>query len=174
MFMGGLVGAIVSGSLWLLSAALGTWSSPRRGIAALVIGGSFIFPLMVLLLRAMGRRASLSAGNPLGGLAMQVAFTIPLSYPLIAAATIHRLNWFYPAFMIVVGAHYLPFVFLYGMWQFAVLSVLLVGGGVAIGIAMPDAFSLGGWLTGLVLLLFAFVGRSIALRPERQEAPPAS
>jgi hypothetical protein len=33
--------------------------------------------------------------------------------------------------MIVLGAHYLPFVFLYGLWQFWVLGALLVGGGVA-------------------------------------------
>ena len=113
-FLGGFPGQVVSGGLWLLSAGFGTWGSSRQAIVVLAAGGALIFPLTMLLLRAMGRPASLSRGNPLGGLARQIAFTIPVSLPLVAAATLHHLNWFYPAFMIVVGAHYLPFVFLYG------------------------------------------------------------
>jgi len=174
VFIGGFPGQLVSGVIWLLSAAAGTWHSRRLAIIVLVIGGMFIFPLTQLLLRAMRRPASLSPGNPLGGLAMQVAFIVPLSLPLIGAAALHRVGWFYPAFMIVVGAHYLPFVFLYGMWQFAILGALLIAGGVALGLALPDAFGLGGWLTGAVLVLFAIAGRSIALRRQREEAlPPA-
>lgn len=40
----------------------------------------------------------------MNGLAVQIAFTVPFSLPLVAAATLYRLNWFYPAFMIGVGA----------------------------------------------------------------------
>src|SRR5712692_9113528 len=170
VFLGGFPGQMVSATLWLLSAALSTWDSPRRGIELLVVGGMLIFPATQLLLRAMGRPASLSAENPLGQLAMQVAFTIPASLPLIGAATLHRLDWFSPAFMVVVGAHYLPFIFLYGMWQFAILATVLVGGGVAIGLARPDAFAIGGWLTGVVLLLFALAGPAIVARRERHIA----
>src|SRR5262245_22975091 len=117
VFLGGAIGQLVAGCLWLAAAAVGTWGSPRRAIVLLAVGGAFIFPLTPLLLRAMGRPASLSPGNPLGALAMQVAFTVPLSLPLIAAATLYNLNWFFPGFMVVVGAHYLPFIFLYGMWE---------------------------------------------------------
>jgi hypothetical protein len=97
----------------------------------LVLGGVFIFPITQLILRMSGRPASLSSENPMGQLAMQVAFTIPANLFVVAGATLYRLNWFYPACMIVLGAHYLPFVFLYGLWQFWVLGALLVGGGVA-------------------------------------------
>ena len=45
--------------------------------------------------------------------------------------------------MVVVGAHYLPFVFLYGMWEFAVLCGVLVGGGVASAWLAPGTFSRG-------------------------------
>ncbi len=38
-----------------------------------------------------------------------------VTLPLVAAATLYRLGWFYPAFMIVLGAHYFPFAFLYGL-----------------------------------------------------------
>jgi hypothetical protein len=66
-------------------------------------------------------------------------------------------NWFYPAFMVVVGAHYLPFVFLYGMWQYAALSAALISGGVVIAMILPEMFTPGGWITGIVLVLFAII-----------------
>jgi hypothetical protein len=59
--------------------------------------------------------------------------------------------------MVILGAHYLPFIFLYGMWQFGVLAAALIGGGVAIGLALPDSFNPGGWITAAVLLLFALI-----------------
>jgi hypothetical protein len=98
----------------------------------------------------------------MNGLAMQVAFVLPLSLPLVFAATAYRREWFYPAFMIVLGAHYLPFIFLYGMWQFGVLAALLIGSGLIIGLYLPASLSLGGWLTAAVLLVFAFIGRRAA------------
>lgn len=97
----------------------------------------------------------------------QVAFTLPLNLLLVAAATMYRLNWFYPAFMIALGTHYLPFVFLYGMWQFGVLAAVLVGAGLTIGLYLQDSFSPGGWFTAVVLLLFAFIGRGVAMRENK-------
>jgi Family of unknown function (DUF7010) len=76
-------------------------------------------------------------------------------YPLIYAAALHNPNWFYPAFMFVVGAHYVSFVFLYGMWHYGVLAAALVAGGVALGVLAPHVFEAGGWITGAVLILFA-------------------
>ncbi|MGH7731069.1 MAG: DUF7010 family protein [Candidatus Eiseniibacteriota bacterium] len=169
-FMGGFPGQLVSGLIWLVSAALGTWSSTRNAIVVLVVGGAFIFPLTQLLLRAMGRRASLDPANPLTGLAMQIAFTIPISLPLIGAATLHRTDWFYPAFLVVVGAHYLPFVFLYGMWTFALLAAIMIVGGIWIGLTMAGAFSIGGWFGGAVILAFAILGLILAGNEERRGA----
>jgi hypothetical protein len=171
VFLGGFAGQLVSGVVWLLSAVLATWHSPKSAIIALVAGGFFIFPLTQLFLRLTGRSASLPKGHPMNALGMQIAFTLPLNLPLVAAATFCRQNWFYPAFMIVLGTHYLPFIFLYGMPQFGVLAAFLIGAGVAIGLYAPSAFSLGAWLTAAILLLFAFVGRSVALRESRQTQP---
>lgn len=165
VFMGGFAGQLVSGAIWSLSAALASWYSRRAAIEALVFGGMFIFPLTQLLLRSMGRPAGLPKGHPMNALGMQVAFLVPLGLPLVGAATLFRQNWFYPACMLLVGAHYLPFIFMYGMWQFAVLAAALVGAGLTIALYLPSAsFSLGGWFTALALLLFAFVARSVALR----------
>ena len=65
----------------------------------------------------------------MNALGMQVAFIVPFSLPVIGAATLHNQNWFYPACMVVVGAHYMPFIFSYGMWQFGILAAALIGGG---------------------------------------------
>ncbi len=98
----------------------------------------------------------------MNALGIQVAFTLPLSLPVVIGIAAVRPVWFYPAFMIVLGAHYLPFVFMYGMWQFAGLCAILVGSGVALGMYPPQSISLGAWLTAAVLLAFAFVGRNAA------------
>jgi hypothetical protein len=70
-----------------------------------------------------------------------------------------RPAWFYPAFMILLGAHYLPFVFMYGMWQFAGLCAALVGAGVTIGMYLPQPLSLGAWVAAALLVLFASIIR---------------
>ncbi len=125
-FAGGSIGQLISGLLWLASAALATWSTQRSAILLLVIGGMFIFPATQLALRLAGKAGKLSENNPLNSLGMQLAFVLPLSLPLVYAAAMYNPNWFYPSFTILVGAHYLPFVFLYGMPQFAILCGVLV------------------------------------------------
>ena len=88
-------------------------------------------------------------------LATLTAFIVPLTLPLIGAASLYNINWFYPAFMLVVGAHYMPFIFLYGMWEFGVLAAALILGSVGIGMWSPHSFALGGWYTAIALLIFA-------------------
>ena len=91
---------------------------------------------------------------------MQIAFTLPLSMLLLVPVTEFRLNLFYPAFLILLGAHYLPFAFLYGMRMFIPLGAILVCGGVAIALYIPGSFSVGGWMGGLVLFVSAWIGRA--------------
>lgn len=170
VYLSGSVGQIVSGAVWLVSAALATWASRDAGMLALVFGGMFIFPMTQAALVATGRRASLGASNPMRPLAMQVAFFVPLCIPVAIAASRHRPGWFYPAFMIVVGAHYLPFVTLYGLRRYALLAAALLAGGMALGWARADGFSEGGWFTAAVLLLF---GGHLASRRDRPRASPA-
>jgi len=90
---------------------------------------------------------------------MQSAFVLPLSLLLVGAATFYRIEWFYPAFMIALGAHYLPFVTLYGMRMFYALAAILVGAGVVLALYLPLPFSAGAWFTASVLIAFAFMGR---------------
>ncbi len=163
-FLGGFAGQLVSAAMWGASAAVCTWHSFHLAEIVLVVGCFFIFPLTQLLLRSMGHAYALPKGHPMNALGIQVAFTVGLTLPVLIGIAALRPAWFYPAVMIVVGAHYLPFVFMYGMWQFAGLCAVLVASGVAIGMYLPTPLSFGAWLTAALLFLFAFVGRQVARR----------
>lgn len=162
-FLGGFAGQLVSGLIWLIAAAVSLLYRPGYGMAVLFFGSMLIFPLTKVSLHLMGNPAKVSAENVLWGLGSQIAFTVPINFLLVGAATLYRENWFFPAAMIVVGAHYLPFVTLYGMKMFAVLAAVLVGAGASLALYGPDNFSLGAWVTAVTLILFAFIGRKIAL-----------
>jgi hypothetical protein len=158
-FQGGFAGQLVSALIWCASAAACTWKSFHAGELVLILGGFLIFPLTQLLLRGMGHVSSLPKGHPMNALAMQIAFTVPLTLPLAIGIAALRPAWFYPALMITVGAHYLPFIFLYGMWQFGVLGGVLIGSGLCVALYAPAPLSLSAWFTAAVLFVFALIGR---------------
>jgi hypothetical protein len=162
VFIGGFWGQLVSSVIWLASAAVATWVSPKASILTAVIAGFFIFPLTQLMLRLSGRRASLSRENPFYSLGMQVAFVLPFSMLLLVPVGLYNLNLFFPALMILLGAHYLPFATLYGMRMFLFLAGILIAMGVVIAHYFSGMFSLGAWIGGLALFVFAWIGRSIA------------
>lgn len=163
-YIGGFCGQLVSSLIWLTSAALGAWVSPEASILAVVIGGFLIFPLTRLLLHHLSPgRAPVSTENPFTGLGMQVAFVLPLSMLLLVPVSLYRLNWFFPALMVLAGAHYLPFATLYGMRMFLILAGILIAAGVVIALYFAATFSLGAWIGGLTLFAFAWIGRSLAV-----------
>jgi len=93
---------------------------------------------------------------------MQVAFVLPFSMLLLVPLCHYNLNLFFPALMVLLGAHYLPFATLYGMRMFLFLAGILIAVGVVIALRFSGTFSLGAWVGGLSLLLFAWIGRAIA------------
>ena len=162
VYIGGFWGQLVSSVIWLASAAVGTWVSPKASILTVVIGGFFIFLLTQMLLRLSGRRARVSKENTFHSLGMQVAFVLPFSMLLLVPVGLYNLNWFFPALMVLLGAHYLPFATLYGMRMFLFLAGILIGAGVVIAQYFSGTFSLGAWVAGVALFAFAWIGRSIA------------
>lgn len=167
--LGGFMGQLVSGVLWLASAALATWSTDYWAFGLLLVGGFFIYPLTLLGLRVIGHSPSVAKGNPFNQLGTQVAFVLPLSLPLVGAAALCRPEWFYPAFMIVLGAHYLPFVTTYGMRMFYVLAAALVASGITLALYVSLPSQTGAWFTGVILVLFAFIGRHLVIREMRAQ-----
>ncbi|HKV46446.1 MAG TPA: hypothetical protein VJN69_00035 [Candidatus Acidoferrales bacterium] len=166
--IGGFWGHLLYSVLYLVAAAVGTWGTPKASILTAVIGGFFVFPLMQLVLRLEGR-LPMSKENPFYWLCMQIAFVLPLSMLLLWPVGLYRLNWFFPALMILVGAHYLPFATSYGMRIFLFLAGILVGEGYVIAVYFSASFSLGAWVTGVTLFVFAWIGRSIATGEARAD-----
>lgn len=164
-YLGGAPGQFVCALIWLASAVAGTWGSAKLAVLILVVGGVFIFPLTQLTLRLMRRPASLPPDNPFRWLALEVALIVPLCLPVVLALTARASSWFYPAVMIVVGAHYLPFVFLYGQRRWLVLGAFLLAAGTWIGYNV-SSFTPGAWVTVLAFLVFATFAAVNARRPE--------
>ncbi|HSO68653.1 MAG TPA: hypothetical protein VLQ67_03350 [Arachnia sp.] len=162
VFEGGFYGQLVSGAVWLVAAAVATWFDGSAAVLTLFFGGVFIFPLTTLALRLSGRAASLPAGHPMTALAMQIAFTVPIGLVVVVAMLGGRTELFFPASMVIVGAHYLPFVFLYGMRLFAILAGVMVGVGVVLLYVPLVPSTTAGWFTGALLVVYAFLLRASA------------
>jgi len=162
VYIGGFWGQLVSSVIWLMSATVATWVSPKASILTVVLGGFFIFPLTQMLLRLSGRPARVSKDNSFHFLGMQIAFVLPISMLLLVPVGQYDLNLFFPALMVLLGAHYFPFATLYGMRMFLLLGGILIAAGVVIAHWFSGTFSLGAWVGGLALLVFACIGRSIA------------
>lgn len=169
VYLGGFWGQLFYSILYLAAGAVGTWVTPKASILTAVVGGFFGFPIMQMMLRLSGRPVRLSRENPFHWLGMQIAFVLPLSMLLLWPVGLYRLNWFFPALMILVGAHYLPFATSYGMRMFLFLAGILVAAGVVIALYFSETFSLGAWVTGLTLFIFACIGRSVATRETRTQ-----
>ncbi len=169
-FLGGFAGQLVSGLIWFVSAGISLFISNGFGMLFLFFCSMLIFPLTQLTLHLLGRSGKVNKENGLWTLGSQIAFTVPINFLLVGAIIIYKPIWFYPAAMIIVGSHYLPFITLYGMKMFAVLSAILVLGGTGLALYGPSIFSLGGWFTGSILIVFALIGRYLVLKEENNIA----
>lgn len=166
-FLGGFAGQLVSGLIWLIASIVSVSISKQVGMITLYFGCMGIFPLTQLVLKLMGRKASVSKENRLWHLGSQIAFTVPINFILVGAIILYQPDWFFPAAMIIVGSHYLPFITLYGMKMFGILAAILVSAGLMIGMYAPAIFSLGGWITASVLIIFAFIGKWLVRQEEK-------
>jgi hypothetical protein len=94
---------------------------------------------------------------------------VPLGLLVAVALGIFAPNLFFPAAMVVVGAHYLAFVFLYGMRSFAMLASVMIVAGVLIAVAVPGLSVAGAWLTVIALVAFSVV--ALLRRPHARALP---
>lgn len=175
VYASGAYGQLVAGGIWLLAAGMSIAVSHAAGIVVLLVGGAAILPITMLLLKLRGGPTSLPAGHPMAALAVQIAFTVPMGLLVAVAAAGYREDWFFPASMVIVGAHYLPFTFLYGTALFSVLGGLMALGGVALALWLPNTFSTGGFVTGVLLIAFAvLLGRAHRREQGRSTRAPTA
>jgi hypothetical protein len=168
VFRSGAVGQLVSAAVWAAAAATATWGAPATAPYVLFFGGILIFPLTSLALLLLRGPASLPRGHPMSALAFQLAMQVPLGLLVALALNAFAPKLFFPAAMVLVGGHYLAFVFLYGMRSFAILAAALIATGVVIGVTAPALALAGAWLAVVFLLafsVFAFAGNLRTRQP---------
>ena len=152
-YLGGGVGAIVSGLVWLVAALVAQQAGLRTGYLALFIGGMLIYPVSTLFERHVLRVPAEAKGNPGGPLVME---TLPamLGGLLFAFLLIDlRPDWVFAVAAFVVGAHYFPFRTAYGDRTYWVLGgvVAALGAG-TIWAGLPPAGMLP-WLVAAVEIM---------------------
>ncbi|GAB3383704.1 DUF7010 family protein [Lysobacter fragariae] len=113
-YYGGAPGVLTSATVWLVAALVSLQVSPERAIWTLFVGGMLIHPVAVLLTKAIGRPGNHRRGNPLGSLALASTFWLVMSLPLAYVVSRFRIDWFFPAMLLVIGGRYLTFSTMFG------------------------------------------------------------
>ncbi|WP_394781621.1 DUF7010 family protein [Undibacterium sp.] len=113
-YYGGAPGMLISALVWFGAGMVSMLISPSRAIWVLFIGGMFIHPASMLFCRLIGRSGKHAPGNPLGTLALASTFWLIFSLPLAYAVSLVRIEWFFPAMMLVIGGRYLTFSTIFG------------------------------------------------------------
>ena len=134
----GATGVVTSATAWL-AATIAAWlGTPQVAIVVLLVGGMLIFPLSVLLAKALGRSGSHARHNPLAPLALSGTVWMILAIPIAYGAALYRVEWFFPAMLLIIGGRYLTFPTLYGLPVYYVLGGFLAAAGMAVAMAgMP-------------------------------------
>jgi hypothetical protein len=155
-YFGGAPGVLASAVAWLVASAVALFVSSAGAVWALFIGGMFIFPVGVVIAKILGRPGAHSSGNPLGALAMEGTVLLMVCLPLAFVVSLHRIEWFFPAMLLVIGGRYFTFATLYGSRLFWGLGGLLVlAAFLLVASRMPPVA--GALAGGLIELAFALV-----------------
>lgn len=135
-YLWGATGIITSGLVWLAAGLVACFSLPDYAIWTLFIGASFIVPVANLTDRALGAAGKHSTGNKLAPLAMESTVFMLMCLPLAYGLSLFRMEWFFPAVLMIIGGRYLLFATVYGTRLYWLL-------GACLGAAAVMAYQLG-------------------------------
>ena len=113
-YLGGGPGMLASSIIWFAAGMTAWLESPRLAVWVLLIGGMFIHPLGLLLLRAFKRPARHAADNPLGRLALETTVWMIFGMLICLGVAQIRQELFFPAMLLTIGGRYLTFATIYG------------------------------------------------------------
>ena len=152
----GAPGVLASGLVWLTAGVVAAQGTEKAAVLALLFGGAAIHPLGIVITKLFGRSGKHSAGNPLAGLAAEGTVWLIAGCAIAYGVHVLRIDWFFPAMLLVIGGRYLTFQTLYGLRVYWLFGALLCAAGVAL--ALTRAPVVTGALTGAAIeLLFAAV-----------------
>jgi hypothetical protein len=124
-YHGGAPGVFTSAMVWMVAGVVALRRSPQDAVIALFVGGMLIHPISLLVCKALGRSAKHSVGNPFGTLALASTAWLILSLPLAYVVSLHRIEWFFPAMLFVIGGRYLTFQTMFGLRAYLALGAML-------------------------------------------------
>lgn len=124
-YANGSIGIIVSGLMWLISAAVAYQYSAKQAVWTLLIGGMLIHPVSVLLYKMIGLSGKHTKGNPLGNLAMEGTIFMIMCLPLAFGLSLQYAEWFFQGMLLIIGGRYLTFSSIYGIRLYWILGAVL-------------------------------------------------
>ena len=113
-YYGGAPGMLTSAGVWTVAGSVALRQTPERAVWALFIGGMLIHPLSVVLTKVMGRSGTHTKQNALGTLALATSFRMIMCLPLAYGVSLRRIEWFFPAMLMIIGGRYLTFSTIFG------------------------------------------------------------
>lgn len=124
-YAGGSLGALVSGSVWLVAAIVAFWVSSQTAVWTLFFGGMLIHPLGMVVGKLAGFSGQHDKGNPLGQSAMEGTLFMLLCIPLALLLSLQNHAWFFQGMLLIIGGRYLTFATLYGNKTYWLLGGVL-------------------------------------------------
>lgn len=128
-YIWGATGIMTSGLIWLSAGLVASLHDPRTSIWVLFIGAAFISPVSNLLNKLLGAPGKHSEGNHLSNLALETTVWMIMCLPLAYGLAHFRIEWFYPAVLMIIGGRYLTFASIFGTRLYWLLGGLLGFGG---------------------------------------------
>lgn len=155
-YLRGATGAVASGCIWLSAGIVALFSTPLNSTLVLFFGGMMIFPLSILLSKALKRSGKTQKGNPLVNLALES--TLLLFIGLFIAFVVFQVqpDWFYPIMLLIIGGRYVIFNSLYGLRIYWIFGLVLILAGVGTFV-LNAPFHVGALLGGGIEILFALL-----------------
>lgn len=130
-YLWGATGIMTSGFVWLVAGLVAAFGDPRNAIWTLFIGASFIVPVSNLLDRVLGAPGKHAPGNRLASLAFETTVCMLMCLPLAYGLSLYRIEWFFPAVLMIIGGRYVTFGTIYGTSLYWWLGAALGAAGMA-------------------------------------------
>lgn len=150
----GAPGILVSGIVWITAAGVSYLVGVHQAVWTLLIGGALIYPLGMLLTKALGRSATTGKDNALNQLAMASTVWLILGCGMAYGLYLFKPVLFFPAMMATIGCRYMIFATVFGTAIYWVLgAALVVAANLTLFSLTPPTVAAG--IGGLIEVAFA-------------------
>jgi hypothetical protein len=172
-YCSGGAGVLASALAWLSAAVATLQTSPQQAVWVLFIGGMAIHPVATVICKLLGSSGKHTKGNSLGTLAWASTLWLIFSLPLAYVVSLYRIEWFFPAMLLVIGGRYLTFNILFGMRVYWLLGLSLAAAGYLLGksLASPTISAFAGAAVEAVFAVFILAAHRRGVRPNNSFKP---